>query len=59
MFKTCLLDSALVVYNSTMRNGRKRKSPRDLQAAFLKEAGEGIRTLKAIMDTLPMVAFYL
>lgn len=42
-----------------MRNGRKRKSPKELQTAFLKEAGEGIRTLKAIMDTLPMVAFYL
>lgn len=42
-----------------MGNGRKCKSPKDLQAAFLKDAGAGIRTLKAIMDTLPMVAFYL
>lgn len=38
---------------------RKAQSPRKLQAAFFKKAGAGIRTLKQMMDTLPMVAFYI
>lgn len=42
-----------------MRRRRKSKSSKELQEAFFKKAGEGIRTLKALMDTLPMVAFYL
>lgn len=42
-----------------MAGGRISKSARALQRQFLEEAGEGIRTLKAMMDTLPMVAFYL